>query len=206
MGHGGRGLGDAVGPRRPAGTPVRLTGRAPLPLVSPAPFPPHPQLPPGCGDLARPHLARSRPSGSQGAQFGRGPGEPCLPARAARAATSAASDLLGTAGGRGAAGPLARLSGRVELPGVRLSPAVMCVCLSPGSYTLSQVFHCSCNVLSCHLCPLPCFFPLFPSCSSLGREKASGLSSAQPSVPKRKLGLGVITVHRVVETDGCDQP
>lgn len=186
VGQGGRGLGGAVGPRRPARTPGRLTDRAPLPLVSPAP-------PAAASRLRGP---RAPAPGTPGAQFGRGPGEPCLPARAARAATSRPPTCWARPAGGERQGPfLARLSGRVELPGARLSPAVMIgMCLSPESYNLSQVFYCSCNVLSCRLCPLPCFSPLFPSCSSLGREKASRLSSAQLSLGYRRgnLALGLL--------------
>lgn len=199
VGPGGRGLGDAVGPRRPSRAPMRLTDRTSLPLVSRVPFPPHPQLHPRCGHLACPQLAPSLPSGFQSTQFGRGPGEPCLPARAARAATSAASHPLGTAGRTGAAQPLVPLSRRI---GVRLGPAMTCMCLSPDSYRLSQVFQLQYAFLSS--LPSALVFPSPPPLLFSWEGRPAG--SAQPSAPKRKLGLGVITVHRVVETDRCSSP
>lgn len=191
VGPDGRGLGDAVGPRRPSRAPMRLTDRRSLPLVSPAPFPPHPQLHPRCGDLACPQLAPSHPSGFQSTQFGRGPG-------AARPATSAASDPLGTAGRRGAAPPLVPLSRRI---GVRLGPTVTRMCLSPETYSLSQVFQLQCAFLPS--LPSALVFPSPPPLLFSWEGRPAG--SAQPSAPKRKLGLGVITVHRVVETDRCEQ-
>lgn len=77
---------------------------------------------------------------------------------------------------------------------MRLGLAVTCMCWPPRSCNLSQAF--SCHVLSGHLCSPPWFFH---------RAREGQLAEVGPSAEKRKLGLGVMRVHRVGEAEGCDQ-
>lgn len=137
-------------------------------------------------------LAPSHPSGSEGTQAGRGLRELCQLAPPVRAATSVGPDPLGTTpcpavlergDSRGASGP--RSDMHMLVPGV----------LPPISRLL---------VACTFLPPLPAV-PVFPSPASLFSWEARPARSAQPRVQKRKLGLGTIRVHRVVETEERNQ-